>query len=52
MAIDQKKILSNTKKYFETANKHGFMTDSLMEFLGEDFIKAPASTMLDMYNNF
>ena len=52
MALTQEKIVSNTKKYFETANKHGFMSDELMSFLGEYFIKAPASTMDSLHNAF
>jgi hypothetical protein len=52
MALDQTKIVSNTKKYFETATKHGFMNDNLMNFLGEEFIKAPASNMLSYHYAF
>jgi hypothetical protein len=50
MALSQERIISNTKKYFDTANKLGFMNNDLMEFLGEDFIKAPASQTIE-YNN-
>lgn len=52
MSLTQEKIVSNTKKYFETANKYGFMNDELMSFLGESFIKAPASTMDSLHNAF
>ena len=52
MALTQEKIVSNTKKYFETANKHEFISDELMSFLGESFIKAPASTMDSLHNAF
>jgi hypothetical protein len=52
MALEQTKIVANTKKYFETATKLGFMNNELMTFLGEDFIKAPATTMADLYNSF
>ena len=52
MSLDQAKIVSNTKKYFETATNNGFMNDELMTFLGEDFIKAPASSMADYHNAF
>jgi hypothetical protein len=52
MALTQEKIVSNTKKYFETATKYGFMNDELMSFLGESFIKAPASTMDSLHNAF
>jgi hypothetical protein len=52
MSLDQAKIVSNTKKYFETATNNGFMNDELIQFLGEDFIKAPASSMADYHNAF
>jgi hypothetical protein len=52
MSLDQAKIVSNTKKYFETAKNNGFMNDELIQFLGEDFIKAPASSMADYHNAF
>jgi hypothetical protein len=52
MSLDQKKILTNAKKYFETATKYGFMNDELTAFLGEEFIKAPASTMESLHNAF
>lgn len=48
--MTQEQILKNTKKYFETANKYGFMTEELTAFLGESFIKAPASSMT-IHNN-
>jgi hypothetical protein len=50
MVLEQDKIVANTKKYFATATKLGFMNDEFMSFLGEDFIKAPASTST-RYNN-
>jgi hypothetical protein len=50
MTLEQTRVVSNTKKFFETAAKNGFMNDELMTFLGDDFIKAPASSMAD-YNN-
>ncbi len=52
MSLSQEKIVSNTKKYFETANAKGFMNEKLMTFLGEAFIKAPASSMVDYHNAF
>ena len=52
MSLSQEKIVANTKKYFETATKLGFMNDELMKFLGEAFIKAPASSMLEYHNAF
>jgi hypothetical protein len=50
--IKEEKILKNTEKYFKTAETHGFMTDTLLDFLGQDFIKAPASTRSDLHNAF
>lgn len=50
--MTQEQIVKNTKKYFDTATKLGFMNDELMKFLGEAFIKAPASSMLDFHNAF
>lgn len=52
MSLDKTKILANTKKYFDTATKNGFMNDELMNFLGPDFISAPATTLTDLYNAF
>lgn len=52
MSLEKEKIVANTKKYFETATKNGFMTNELMTFLGEAFIKAPASTMESLHNAF
>ena len=52
MALDQDKILKNTSKYFTTAESKGFMTTELMEFLGQDFINAPASCKTEQFNAF
>jgi hypothetical protein len=52
MSLKQEKIVANTQKYFETVTKLGIMNDEFMAFLGESFIKAPASTMLDLHNAF
>jgi HD superfamily phosphodiesterase len=52
MPLEQEKIVANAKKYFDTATKLGFMNEELMKFLGESFIKAPASTMTDLHNAF
>jgi hypothetical protein len=52
MSLEQAKIVANAKKYFDTATKNGFMTNELMSFLGEDFIKAPASSMTSYHNAF
>lgn len=48
--LTKEKVLKNTEKYFKTGEKYGFITDELMEVLGQDFIKAPASTSTE-YNN-
>lgn len=50
--MTQEKNLKNIEKYFNTAEKHGFMNDNLIEFLGQDFIKAPASTATNLHNAF
>ena len=52
MSLEQGKIVANTKKYFATATKLGFMNDEFMNFLGEAFIKAPATTMTSLHNAF
>ena len=52
MSLEQSTIVKNTQKYFKTATDKGFMNDELMAFLGESFIKAPASTNTDMNNAF
>lgn len=52
MSLEQEKIIANAKKYFDTANKLGFMTNELTAFLGQDFIKAPASTTESLHNAF
>lgn len=52
MSLTQEQILKNTKKYFQTAQDNNFMNDSLMTFLGESFIKAPATTMKSLHNAF
>jgi len=50
--LTEEKILKNTDKYFKTAESYGFMNDELLDFLGEDFIKAPASTATNLHNSF
>jgi hypothetical protein len=52
MSLEKEKIVTNTKKYFETATKLGFMNEELMSFLGEAFIKAPASSISSFHNAF
>jgi hypothetical protein len=48
--LDKEKIIKNTKKYFETAEP--FMTEELTQFLGEEFMLAPASTNKELNNAF
>jgi hypothetical protein len=52
MSLEQAKIVANAKKYFETATKNEFMNNELMSFLGEEFIKAPATSMTSYHNAF
>ena len=52
MALTPERIAANTRKYFETTKKINAMNDALMGFLGENFIKAPASNMRDYHNAF
>ena len=50
--LTKEKVLKNTEKYFTTGEKYGFINDELMEVLGQDFIKAPASTSTEYHNAF
>lgn len=52
MSLTKEQIVKNTKKYLKTAKEGNFLTPELEDFLGEDFIKAPASTMLKLHNAF
>lgn len=52
MPIKPEQIVKNTKKYFQTAQDQGFMNEELVTFLGENFIKAPASTLKSLHNAF
>jgi|AntRauTorcE11897_2_1112592.scaffolds.fasta_scaffold04378_4 hypothetical protein len=52
MSLKKSKIVSNTKKYVETAKEYGFLTPELEDFLGSDFIEAPASTLVKLHNAF
>ena len=52
MSLTTEKIKSNATKYFKTAEKYGFMTPELQDFLGLDFISAPASTYKHLHNAF
>jgi len=46
------KIERNTKKFYATNEKYGIFTPEILEFLGESFITAPASTMKSLHNAF
>lgn len=50
--LTTEKVTKNAGKYFKTAETYGFMTNELMEFLGVDFVKAPATTKTSSYNAF
>ena len=50
--LTQEKITKNAAKYFKTGETYGFMPSELMEFLGVDIVKAPASTHENMCNAF
>lgn len=50
--LKKEQIVKNTKKYFQTATDLEIMNDELTNFLGEDFVKAPASTMKNLHNAF
>ncbi len=52
MSLEQGKIVANTKKYFDTATRLGFMNDEFTAFLGQAFITAPASTNENLHNAF
>ena len=50
--LTTEKVTKNAGKYFKTAETYVFMTNELMEFLGVDFVKAPATTKTSSYNAF
>lgn len=52
MSLTKEQIVKNTKRYLTTARKHGFMTEKLETLLGEDLIKAPASSFEHLNNAF
>lgn len=52
MTLTKEKVAKNAKRYYSTLEKYGFFNDDLVEILGEDFIKAPASTREDLHNAF
>ena len=50
--LSKEKITKNATKFFQTGEKYKFLTDSLIEFLGPEFISAPASTSTQQYGSF
>lgn len=52
MSLIKEKIVANATKYFELAEKHKFATPELQEFLGLEFVGAPASTYKHLHNAF
>ena len=52
MTITKDKVTTNAKKFFESGEKYNFMNSSLVEFLGVDFVGAPASTATNLHNAF
>ena len=46
------KIEKNIKKLNSTNEKYGIFTTELLEFLGDNFVTAPASTMKSLHNAF
>lgn len=50
--LTKDKVVKNAKKFFSTGEKYGFMTEELQNFLGADFIAAPASTRTDLHNAY
>jgi len=46
------KILKNKEKFLETVETYEIFTKDLLDFLGEDIITAPASTMKSLHNAF
>ena len=52
MGLTQEKVAKNARTYYASLEKYGFFNDRLVEILGEEFIKAPASTREDLHNAF
>jgi len=52
MGITKDKVAKNARTFYASIEKYGFFNDALVDILGEDFIKAPASTREDLHNAF
>lgn len=50
--LEKAKVLKNAEKFFKTGKDQGFLTDKLINFLGESIISAPATTNKNMYGAF
>lgn len=48
----KEKIERNNKKFHSTNEKYNIFTSELLEFLGDAFLTAPASTMKSLHNAF
>ena len=48
----KEKILKNKKIFLEKNKLYNILTQELLNFLGEDLITAPASTMVSLHNAF
>ncbi len=48
----KERIEKNKKKLYSTNEKYNIFTKELLKFLGDNFITAPASTMLSLHNAF
>ena len=46
------KILKNKETFLEKNTLYGVLTTELLDFLGEDLITAPASSMTSLHNAF
>lgn len=50
--ISPEKVKENATGYFERGLKYGYLTNELIEFLGQDIITAPSSTSSIFTNSF
>lgn len=48
----KEKIEKNKKKLYSTNEKYSIFTPELLEYLGDSFLSAPASTMKSLHNAF